>query len=269
MPWNDSCASQTISSYLGFPAPYGANGLCNSPIGEAYFLTTVAGSGGPSACASGTPNIYGVVGGTCQGYKKPLYQRIVAGNPRDGVRDIPDVSLFAANGLWSHYFVFCFSDAAHGGYPCAGSPVYWSGAGGTSFSSPIMAGVQAMINQAAGGYQGNPNYVYYLLGALQYDFNRAAACNSTLGNQINPNCIFNDVTLGDIDINCLPMVDSNGNIIGTFNCYIPNGTNGVLSLSNSTYLPAYPATQGWDFATGLGTVNAYNLVKNWPGVRIR
>jgi kumamolisin len=25
----------------------------------------------------------------------------------------------------------------------------------------------------------------------------------------------------------------------------------------------YPATRGWDFATGLGTVNAYNLVTAW------
>jgi len=28
--------------------------------------------------------------------------------------------------------------------------------------------------------------------------------------------------------------------------------------------PAYSATRGWDFATGIGSVNAYNLVMNWP-----
>ena len=38
---------------------------------------------------------------------------------------------------------------------------------------------------------------------------------------------------------------------------------GVLSTSNSSYAPAYPATNGWDFASGLGTVNAYNLVTSW------
>ena len=27
------------------------------------------------------------------------------GNPSDGVRDIPDVSLFAANGVWGHFYV--------------------------------------------------------------------------------------------------------------------------------------------------------------------
>jgi subtilase family serine protease len=131
-----------------------------------------------------------------------------------------------------------------------------------------MAGIQAMINQAARGYQGNPNFVYYPLAALEYDFGGAAACNSTLGNQVNPHCIFHDVTLGDIDIDCQPMVDANGNIVGTFNCYLPGGTYGVLSLSNSSYEPAYPATRGWDFATGLGSVNAYNLVRSWPGVEL-
>jgi len=37
----------------------------------------------------------------------------------------------------------------------------------------------------------------------------------------------------------------------------------VLSTSNSAYRPAYSATTGWDFATGIGTVNVYNLVMNW------
>jgi len=35
-----------------------------------------------------------------------LAQTLVAiclGNPNDGVRDTPDVSLFAADGLWGHF----------------------------------------------------------------------------------------------------------------------------------------------------------------------
>ena len=63
-------------------------------------------------------------------------------------------------------------------------------------------------------------------------------------------CVFYDVTLGDMDVNCT----------GTNNCYLPSGTNGVLSTSNSSYQPAFTATPGWDFATGIGTVNAFNLV---------
>jgi hypothetical protein len=41
------------------------------------------------------------------------------------------------------------------------------------------------------------------------------------------------------------------------------GVYGVLSVSSNSYEPAYPATIGWDFATGLGSVNAYNLANNW------
>jgi hypothetical protein len=59
------------------------------------------------------------------------------------------------------------------------------------------------------------------------------------------------VTQGDIDVNCT----------GKNNCYLPSGTNGVLSTSKSSALPAYGSTTGWDFATGLGSVNAYNLVQ--------
>ena len=40
--------------------------------------------------------------------------------------------------------------------------------------------------------------------------------------------------------------------------------NGVISTSNTQLQPAYPTTVGWDFATGLGSVNAYNLVMGWP-----
>jgi len=45
----------------------------------------------------------------------------------------------------------------------------------------------------------------------------------------------------------------------TVNCYLPSGTYGVLSISNSAYQPAYGTQVGWDFATGIGSVNAYNL----------
>src|SRR5207245_770035 len=38
---------------------------------------------------------------------------------------------------------------------------------------------------------------------------------------------------------------------------------GVLSTSNSAFSPAYGSATGWDFATGIGTVNAANLVNNW------
>ena len=39
---------------------------------------------------------------------------------------------------------------------------------------------------------------------------------------------------------------------------------GELSKSNSENAPAYPATVGYDLATGLGSVNATNLFNAWP-----
>jgi uncharacterized repeat protein (TIGR01451 family) len=250
IPWNDSCASSLIATAEGYSTTYGTSGFCNSSTGESDFLTTASGGGGPSGCATGAPSTTGVVGNTCQGYAKPSWQSI-SGNPADGVRDIPDVSLFAANGVWGHYYVYCDSDTSDDGAACTGAPSGWSGAGGTSFSAPILAGIQALVNQSNGARQGNPNYVYYALAASQYA--SGSACNSSSGNAVSNGCVFYDVTLGDMDVNCQ---GSNG-------CYNPSGSNGVLSTSSNTYSKAYGAATGWDFATGIGTINVSNLLSFW------
>src|SRR5262249_6638327 len=174
-------------------------------------------------------------------------------NPGDGVRDTPDVSLFSGDGLWSHYYIFCWSDTAGGGAACGSDPSMWSGAGGTSFSSPIMAGIQALINQKAGGPQGNPAPVYYQLASTQYGSGGSSACNSSSGASVDASCIFYDVTDGDIDVDCTSP-----------NCFLADGSVGVLSTSNNAFQPAYGTSIGWDFATGIGTINAANLVNNWP-----
>jgi subtilase family serine protease len=253
IPWNDSCASVLIATFEGFATTYGSSGFCNSRTGE-EFLTTAAGSGGPSGCATGKASTSGVVSGTCKGYAKPSWQTGVVGIPADGVRDLPDVSLFASNGLWGHFYIFCWSDTSEGGTACTGAPSGWSGAGGTSFASPILAGIQALVNQKQGARQGNPNPVYYELAATEYGTSGSTTCNSSNGNTVGSTCIFYDVTQGDMDVNCT----------GTHNCYLPSGRNGVLSTSDTSYLKAYGTTTGWDFATGIGTVNAANLVNNWP-----
>src|ERR1017187_1366199 len=251
IPWNDSCASLLIAEFEGFSQTYGPSGFCNSSKGDTNLLNTIGGSGGPSGCASGTPSSSGVVSGTCAGWPKPTYQSIL-GNPNDGVRDIPDVSLFAADGPWLHYYPYCYSGPT--GVPCPQAPVNWPGAGGTSFTAPIMAGIQAVVNQKAGARQGNPNYVYYTLAGAQYGTTGDKTCNSTLGNGVSSACIFYDVTQGDNDVSC----------IGKVNCYQPGGANGVQSTSNTDYQPAFATNTGWDFPTGIGSVNAYNLVMNWP-----
>ncbi len=252
IPWNDSCPGLLISNYFGYPT-YGPNSLCNDPILGSLVMTTVAGGGGPSQCASGMPSTAGVVSGSCAGWPKPSWQAVL-GNPNDSVRDTPDVSLFAADGLWSHFYVFCWSDTAHGGLACGSDPSTWMEAGGTSFASPIMAGIQALINQKAGGPQGNPAPNYYQLAAAEYGSSGSSSCNSSNGNTVGSNCIFYDVTLGDMDVDCAQP-----------NCYLDGASVGVLSTSDTSFAPAYGTNIGWDFATGIGTVNAANLVNNWPG----
>jgi subtilase family serine protease len=252
IPWNDSCAGSLLASYMGYSTTYGSNGFCDSATAQTdQYLVVAGGSGGPSNCATGAPAIYGIAGGACAGYAKPSWQTGLSGIPADGVRDIPDVSMFASDGAaWGHYSVVCFSDPNNGGAPCTGAPLNWAGFGGTSVASPVMAGVQALVNQNAGGAQGNPNYVYYKL---------AASVPSA----------FHSITQGDIDVNC----------DGALNCYgfLGNpdygrggrvfGTTwgGALSVSDSSFTPAYSATAGqvWNLANGIGSVDAYNLVMNW------
>jgi subtilase family serine protease len=249
IPWNDSCAGSLLANYLGYSTVYGANGFCNSSAARRDNLVeVVAGSGGPSNCATGAVSTYGVASGSCQGVAKPSWQTGLDGIPNDGVRDIPDVSLFAADGVWGHFYVTCWSDVRNGGAACTGDPSNWAGAGGTSFSSPIMAGIQALVNQNAGGVQGNPNYVYYSLAA-------------------STPSVFHSVTRGDIDVNCT----------GTANCFgsagsvtygrggrpFGNATSGALSISSSSFTPAYGTGASWNFATGIGSVDAFNLVMNW------
>jgi subtilase family serine protease len=256
IPWNDSCASVLLATFeTGSGTTFGTTGFCNTTTGE-QFLSTASGSGGPSGCATGTATTTGVISGSCKGYAKPSWQTGVVGIPADGVRDLPDVSLFAANGLWGHYYVFCYTNTAGGGASCAGDPSTWAGAGGTSFSSPILAAIQSLVNQKTASRWGNPNPTYYKLAAAEYGASGSTACNSNNGNTVASTCTFYDVTQGDMDVNCT----------GTHNCFRPSGTNGVLSTSNTAYQPAYGTTTGWDFATGIGTVNATNLVNNWNTV---
>ena len=256
IPWNDSCASNLLAAYLDYRTTFGEEGLCNA-TGLSQFneiLTTSGAGGGPSGCAVGLPSMPGVASGTCAGFPKPAWQS-VPGNPSDGVRDIPDVSFFAAGGIWGHAYVMCFSDTSYGGLPCTGLPSSWALGGGTSNSTPIMAGVQALVNQKTGANQGFSAPVLYSLAAREYSGAGIVACNSLLGRFVGGNCIFRNITQGNNDVPCLR---------GSPNCYAPSGQYGVLSLSTGSYAPAFQATPGWNFATGLGSVNVANLVNNWP-----
>jgi subtilase family serine protease len=248
MTWNDSCASRVLFTYEDFP---NGSAFCNNSAGQPYIIVD-AGSGGPSLI-----------------YSKPGWQSGVVGIQEDGKRDIPDVSLFAADGLYTHTLLYCMSDGNQGGYPCDYSnptDAWNNSAGGTSFSAPAFAGIEALINQKTGSPQGNPNFVLYRLAALEFgstsnpNQTNLALCNASNGNQVGSSCIFYDVTKGDIDLPCS----------GTLDCYVVADRRlGVLSTSDLTLDVAYPSGQGWDYATGLGSVNVANLVESWERVAPR
>jgi subtilase family serine protease len=270
-PWNGSCANTYVwESYANTttyttPALWCAStDVTSTSSNNNFFDGAFGGSGGPSGCATGKAATSGVVGGTCAPYAKPSWQSVL-GNPADSVRDIPDVSLFASNGILGAVYPVCWSNPSTsdtgntGGFNCNGDPSTWAGFGGTSISSPIMAAIQALVNQHTGSRWGNPNTVYYAMAATEYGATGSAACNSSTVNKTGPNsCVFYDITQGDIQGVCT----------GARNCYVVTGaTVGVSSTTqNPTFTPAYNSTVGWDFATGLGSVNAYNLVMNWAGV---
>jgi len=243
MTWNDSCASSVLYEFEGYSSGVS---YCNSLIGSRYLALGAAG---------GAPSFV---------YAKPYWQTNVPGVPNDGVRDLPDISLFASNGFWSHAVLFCMSDVAQGGVPCnytTPADAFANSAGGTSFTAPQFASIQALINQKAGVPQGNPDPVFYSLARNEYgsaddpNDTNLPACNASKGNAVSSSCVFHDVTAGNITEPCY----------GTNSCYDPLGNiYGILSTSDTSLLEAYPARTGWDFATGLGSVNVTNLVNSWP-----
>jgi subtilase family serine protease len=232
--WNDSCTNaiwETINGLSSSPAANCNNSQLNDDVPN-------GGSGGVSNCT--TPN--GSSPANCAGgYAKPSWQT-GTGVPNDGKRDLPDVSLFASNGFAGSLYVICQSDQTDGA--CNLSNQEFLGFGGTSVSSPAFAGIMALVNQQTGSRQGNANYVFYKLAAKD----TLSSCNSSS----NPasSCIFNDVTSGT---NAMPCAAGSPNCTTT-----PGDLYGILT--------GYNAGTGYDQATGLGSVNAHNLVTQWRSI---
>ncbi len=237
MPWDDSCANSLLAGAAGFPTRLS---FCNSTLGESFY-NTIGGGGGASLVTA-----------------KPAWQDpLITGVMNDGVRDIPDVAMFAADHQFNHALLYCMSDPAEGGSPCtydsAGDIVALS-AGGTSFAAPAFAGIMSLIDQKYEAAQGNPAPRLYAIAASEYNNpTTLSICNSSLGAAINPGCVFHNVTNGDNDVPCLP--DTTG-------CYIANLSEAVGVLRANDQV-AYPAQPGWSAATGLGSVNVTNLVAGY------
>ncbi len=238
-PWNQSCANSvfgTTGTFVGQTPEQ----VCNSGIAASFGLLSVVGAGGgASACTQSN----GTSSSSCHGgYAKPSWQT-GTGVPSDNVRDVPDVSLFASAGFFGAFYIVCQQSNTSGSQPC--SLNNFAGYGGTSVSAPAMAGILSLVNQKAGARLGNANYVLYNLASQQ---SKAGTACSAITGAPAAGCVFNDLTTDTIAMPCLK---------GTLNCTVTNSSDryGVIS--------GYGSTAGYDLATGLGSVNAANLVNNW------
>jgi pro-kumamolisin-like protein/Big-like domain-containing protein len=204
----------------------------------------------PSQTASATNCVLGnsnfsllsSAGGASTIYPKPSWQ-MGAGVPADSARDLPDIALAAAAG--HDQAVYCTS---LGGTPCQINAqqevVGLTLVGGTSLSTPAMAGILALIEQKNGALQGQINNVLYPLAQAQGN-----SCNSST--QTNPSaqasCLFYDVTAGNNEVPCA------GASPGCSSTQ--TGVNGFTT--------GQTAGPGYNLVTGLGSVNATNLAMAW------
>jgi hypothetical protein len=241
--WNDGCAST---------AKLGSLGTCTAVIVNGNAQTQndlVGGGGGPSALTSGTP--------ATPVNAKPSWQTGTPGNPADTFRDVPDISFFAGDGRNNSFYIICQTDAnaANGGSATScdlNSPFAdFLGVGGTSAGAPAFAGIMALVNQKL-GRQGNANYVLYRV----YKKNTAGTICTSAASPAST-CIFYDTVTGNNSVACQG---------GTTNCSnTTSGSNqyGVLVDPNHTNTPAWVTTANYDLATGLGSLNAANLINAW------
>jgi hypothetical protein len=215
---------------------YGFNSTLYDPYAQ---YNAVGGGGGKSSCAVGDPTQNPTTGlPTCTaGYPKPSWQ-VGAGVPNDSVRDLPDVSLFASNSVNGISWAICaFPGDCTEDLP-GGTNLLVTDVGGTSASAPAMAGIMALIDQKFGP-QGQANYTLYPLAA-QFP------------------TVINPVDIGSNNEPCYSF--EVGSEIG---CAADPGNTGNYSLQN------YPATPGYDLASGLGTVDVAALIANWGNVTFR
>ncbi len=239
IPWDNSCASTVIAATQSKTPTK----LCAAQ--PTFGQAGVGGSGGQSVF-----------------YTKPKWQLTsIPGMPHDNRRDQPDVSLFAANGLFGHFYLICMSDKHEGGSACNyknSNDLLGNAYGGTSFGAPDFAGIAALIQQTyilsgvPTPQSGNLAPLFYKLAAAQYANKLArSTCNASLGNKISPGCTFYNVTAGNNAEPCIKgTVDCVGGAVGA----------GILYNRKVTPKEAYPAQLGYSLATGLGTVNVTNLV---------
>ncbi len=260
MTWNDSCTNSVIIEYFG---DANAAATCNDPkvleFSDEYDIDLVSptgASGGVSSCTtnSTTSATSGPPSSCSGGYPKPVWQT-GPGVPNDNLRDIPDLSMFSADGLISgSFYIDCEEDLndqeAGNDIACNLAAEDFVGLGGTSAAAQVMAGIVALVDQKEGP-QGNINPTLYALGSEQ----SPSACNSS---SPGASCVFNNVTVGTIEMPCAANSASNPNLPSGQE---PNCT--VAGKDSVGILTGYNAGAGYSVAAGLGSVNVTNLTNSW------
>lgn len=161
---------------------------------------------------------------------RPGWQVGVTGIPSGTYRLVPDISLDASPE--NAGYLFCSSDSSATGITgsCSNgfrdsNDTYLTVAGGTSFDAPIFSGMVAIINQKLNSTgQG-------LINATLYGLAKNSATYAS---------VFHDITSG-------------GNQCGAGSAYC-----------SATGESEYAAGTGYDRASGLGSVDFYNLLLAWP-----
>ena len=202
-----------------------SNGSLKAPLPEQVWNNAFGFNAAPQS-----ENIVAGGGGVSIVYAKPSWQT-GAGVPSDSKRDLPDVSLFAANGANLSGWVICVNPGDCAADSSGQIPVIV--VGGTSASTPAMAGIMALVNQKH-GRQGQANNVLYPLARQM------------------PSA-FHDITMGGNNVPCVE---------GTPDCVVGTGTTD----KGQNTLSGYAAGAGYDLASGLGSVDANVLVNNWGNI---
>jgi|HubBroStandDraft_1064217.scaffolds.fasta_scaffold02425_4 subtilase family serine protease len=279
--YNDSCTNLALDALVDPGGAQTAEAFCNiffidgesnPPTQDTFspseLVVPFGGGGGPSTCinsdivynANGTAT--GSLSSCTVGYSKPTWQT-GTGVPNDGKRDLPDVAFFAGDGTIQNFYSYCEADADYNGAACSltasvsGAPTPYpdiQGVGGTSVAAEVFVGTIALLNQQLGasGPVGLPNQNLYTLAGQSW-----ANCQS--GGALTSACIFYQVTSGN---NSMPCVDQETDFGLPQGCTIATGgdTIGTTVVGGT---PAYTAAAGYNMATGLGSLNVYNLVTDW------
>jgi subtilase family serine protease len=172
-------------------------------------------------------------GGTSTLTARPSWQTGVTGISSGSYRLVPDISLDSSPN--NAGYLYCSSDTSgwssgqeascNSGFRDS-STDYLTVAGGTSFAAPIFAGMLAIINQKENSTgQGLINSTLYTLAA-----NSSAYASA-----------FHDITSGG------------------------NECTAGSSYCSSAGESKYYAGTGYDEASGLGSVDLYNLMTSWTG----